>query len=99
MILSTSHLDRLRKEQGISERIGQSPFHLATTLEDTQALLAAAFADTVDFAVFSVPKRLILWGSHDELTTVLGMSNSTVSRIATALKGKVEFIDREPPEL
>jgi hypothetical protein len=93
VILSTRSLERLRKTHGISEPVGQSPFHLASTPEETRDLLVAAFADPVDFRVFSVPKRLVLFGDHDELTTFYGMSKSTVSRIATRLKGKVRVIE------
>jgi hypothetical protein len=96
VVLSTRQLERFRKTHGISEPVGQSPFHLTTTAGETKELLVAAFADPVDFVVFSVPKRLVLFGDHDELTTIFGMSKSTVSRIATRLKGKVEFIDRDP---
>jgi len=99
VVLSTNNLGRLRSNHGISEPVGLSPFHIADTPADISALLLAAFADPVDFTVFSVPKRLALLADHDEYTTIFGMSKSAVSRIATPLKqGAVPFVSYEPQQ-
>lgn len=99
VVLSTNHLDKLRAQHDISEPVGRSPFHLTHKADDTRALLIAAFADPVDFSLFSVPKRLVLFADHDEYTSIFGMSTSTVSRIVAPLKiGGVAFIEHEPEQ-
>ena len=99
VVLSTNNLAQLRSRHGISEPVGQSPFHVAATPEDIRTLLFAAFADPVDFTLFSVPKRLVLFADHDEYTSIFGMSKSAVNRIATPLKqGHVQFVSHEPEQ-
>ena len=52
---------------------------------ETAVLLKAALADWVDFAFIPTPKPFVLYGDHDEFTTILAHRRSNLHRATTAL--------------
>jgi len=59
--------------------------HTGDDAIETAALLRAALADWVDFAFIPTPKPFVLYGDHDEFTTILAHTRSNLHRATAPL--------------
>jgi hypothetical protein len=58
---------------------------VAEDADESKTLLAATFADWLDFFLLPVPKSYLLYADHDEYTTLFAAHRGTLSRMEWAM--------------
>jgi hypothetical protein len=87
-VFEPAHLIRLLQKSSLPTRYASGTSFTPTGHEEVEALLLTVFSDWVDFIFVPTPKSFAIYADHDEYTTFLAHTRSSLNGVANALVNK-----------
>jgi hypothetical protein len=85
VVFEPKHLNQLLSSYSISPKHEYGLTLIATDRLEVDALLLAAFSDSLDFVFIPDPKPFVIYADHDEYTTFFAHTRSNLNRAVSVL--------------
>jgi hypothetical protein len=86
IVFEPKYLNGLLTSYSISPKYEYGLSLIAADREEAEALLLAAFSDSIDFVLIPDPKPFVIYADHDEYTTFYAQTRSNLNRVINALQ-------------